>query len=147
MILQLVWSFLGSLGAGVVFNVSKKNLLWTGFSGMLGWLFFAAVSQVTPDVVLPSFSGAVAVGLYSEVMARVLKSPATVYTISGIFAIVPGITAYNAIQFLMEDNIQQAAGKAVETIAAAVSIAFGILLVTAVFRFAKSLGYTRKRGQ
>lgn len=136
---ELVLAFVGSLCAGVLFNVNKKNLLWIGLSGMCGWLVFAWMNVVAREAMLATFFGAVAVSLYSEIMARVLKSPATVFSVSGIFPIVPGIPAYNAVQYIVENRLPEAAAKVVQTMGSAGAIAFGILLVTAVFRFASRL--------
>ncbi|NJD03305.1 MAG: threonine/serine exporter, partial [Ruminiclostridium sp.] len=75
-----------------------------------------------------------AVGVFSEIMARILKLPSTVFSIPGIFPLVPGIAAYETIQFLLSDMPREAGGKMVETLTAAGAIAFGIFLVTAFFR-------------
>lgn len=133
--LDLLLAFVGSLCAGILFNVKKRNLFLTGLSGLCGWLAFSLVYGLTHEIMLPTFLGAVAVGLFSESMARVTRSPATVFSISGIFPLVPGIAAYNAVQYIVENKLTEAAGKAVETVASAGALAFGIMLITAVFRF------------
>ncbi len=51
---------------------------------------------------MASFVGAFMVGIYSEVMARKLKTPAMQFSIPGIFPLVPGITAYYAINSIVE---------------------------------------------
>lgn len=137
--IQLVLAFVGSFCAGILFNVKRKNLLWTGLSGVLGWMAYSWFHTLLGTVVFPTFVGAVVVGLYSESAARFLKSPVTVFSISGIFPLVPGIIAYTAVQYLVENRLQEAAGKAVETLASAFAIAFGLMLITAVFRFASRL--------
>jgi len=133
--LEVLLAFAGSFCAGILFNITKRNLLWTGLAGMAGWIAFALMYEASGEIIVSTFMGAVAVGLYSESMARFLKSPATVFSISGIFPLVPGIAAYNTIQFIVEGKLPEAADKAVETVASAGAIAFGIMLVTAVFRF------------
>jgi len=80
------------------------------------------------------FLGAAAVSVYSEVMARIRKTPATIFSISGIFPLVPGVDAYRTIQMLTEQNYSDAVAFGVSTAAKASLIAFGILLVSAVFR-------------
>ena len=80
-------------------------------------------------------------GLYSEIAARVLKAPATVFSIPGILPLVPGIAAYEMIRFLERNELTRTVRKLTETVSGAGAIAFGIMLVTAVFRF---LAGTRK---
>lgn len=144
---DIILAFFGSLCAGVLFNVKKSNLFWTGLSGVFGEIAFIWFYSITGEIILPSFAGAVAVGLYSESAARVLKSPSTVFSISGIFPLVPGVAAYNTIQLIVEDHLAEAGNKAFETIASAGAIAFGIMMITAVFRFVTKLKeqYLRKR--
>lgn len=135
--IELLLAFAGSYCAGFLFNVKGWNLIWTGFSGMAGWMVYMLFDNLTGRVVLSIFAGAIAVGIFSETMARILKCPATVFSIPGIFPIVPGIAAYETIQFLLSNKLQEAGGKMVETFAGSAAIAFGILLVTAFFRLYK----------
>lgn len=142
---KLLLAFIVGLCPGIVFNVSKRNLLWIGFSGTLGWLVFSWVSNNAGGVIQATFWGAVAVGLYSEIMARIVKSPATVFSVSGIFPLVPGIPAYNTVQYLVENKVIDAAGKGLETIASAGAIAFGILLMSSLFRLPSIFDENYKR--
>lgn len=135
-VIELILAFVGSVCPGILFNVKKSNLVWIGFSGTFGWLAYSAVSKATGEVILSTFVGGVVVGLYSEIAARLFKSPATVFSVTGLFPLVPGIAAYNTVQFLVENKLAEAAAKALETIACAGAIAFGILLMSAVFRSA-----------
>lgn len=132
--IDFLLAFTGSFCAGFLFNIRGRNLLWAGLSGMSGWVVYISIITLTGHLFSSVFAGAIAVGVFSEIMARVLKMPATVYSIPGIFPLVPGIAAYETIQFLLSDKLQEAGGKIVETLAGAGAIAFGIFLVTAFFR-------------
>ncbi len=133
-VMEFSLAFAGSFCAGYLFNIRVRKLIWAGLSGMAGWMVYILVLAMTGQSFFSVFAGAVAVGVFSEIMARVLKMPATVFSIPGIFPLVPGIAAYETIQFLLSDQLQEAGGKMVETLAAAGAIAFGIFLVTAFFR-------------
>ena len=131
---EFLLAFAGSFCAGLLFNVKGRSLFWVGLSGMAGWVVYISASKVSGQAVFSIFAGAIAVGLFSESMARILKIPATVFSIPGIFPLVPGIAAYETIQYLLSDKVQEAGGKMAETLAGAGAIAFGILLVTALFK-------------
>lgn len=144
--MEFALAFVGSFCAGFLFNIRGRNLLWAGISGMAGWAVYIFAMAMTGQLFFSAFAGAIAVGVFSEVMARVLKVPATVFSIPGIFPLVPGIAAYEAIQYLLSDKLKEAGGKMVETLAGAGAIAFGIFLVTAFFRMARNThGKTRER--
>ena len=132
-------AFFGSLCPAILFNVDRKKFLWIGLSGSFGWLLYSWAYKISGQVVLSTFVGAVAVGIYSEIAARTLKSPATIFSISGIFPLVPGIGAYNTVQFMVENRLTEAAVSAVETLSSAGSIALGIMLISAVFKGTKKL--------
>lgn len=128
-------AFLGSFCGGIIFNIQRKNLIWAGICGGLSWITFLFTYQHTRGIVFSTFVGAVVVGLYSETMARVLKTPAFVFSIPGIFPLVPGAGAYFTVLYLVENDYSKAGIKAIETAAIAGAIAFGILFTTTLFQF------------
>ncbi|OPZ89751.1 MAG: hypothetical protein BWY74_02595 [Firmicutes bacterium ADurb.Bin419] len=134
---EIVLAFIASVCPGIMYNVTRRNLLWVGISGMLGWITYAWILEVTGNVVFSSFLGAIIVGLYSESVARILKAPAMVFSIPGIFPLVPGIAIYNSTQYISENKLLDAANTGIQAIACSAAIAFGVLLVSAVFRLLK----------
>lgn len=130
-----ILAFIGSFCAGLVFNVRGYKLFYTGLSGVAGWMVYIWLMFFTGHSIMSIFAGAIAVGIYSESAARLLKTPSTIFSIPGIFPIVPGIAAYETIQLMTANDLYKAGAKLVETLAGAGAIAFGILLVTALFRF------------
>lgn len=134
---DIILAFLGSIFPAVIFNIERKNLLWAGLSGIIGWIAFAAISKSTGSLALGALVGAILVGIYGETLARILKHPALVFTIPGIFPLVPGINAYNTVLAIVEGRIFDACHMGVETAAIAGAIAFGIMLASAIFKFIK----------
>lgn len=55
------------------------------------------------------------------------------------FPLVPGVTAYQTMQSLVENKTQEAASYALNTVIKAFTIAFGIMIITALFRFVGKL--------
>lgn len=134
---EIALAFIASLCPGIMYNVTRRNLLWVGLSGMLGWITYAWMLEFAANVIFSSFLGAVIVGLYSESVARLLKAPAMVFSIPGIFPLVPGIAIYNSTQYIAENSLLEAASTGIQAIASAAAIACGILLTSAVFRLMK----------
>lgn len=134
---EIVLAFIASLCPGIMYNVARKNLLWVGLSGMIGWVTYAAMLEYSQNVIFSSFLGAVVIGLYSESIARLRKAPASVFSVPGIFPLVPGIAIYNSTQYIAENKLLEAATTGIEAISCAAAIACGILMTSAVFRIAK----------
>ena len=141
--MRYIFAFIGSFTSGMTFNIKGRKLIFAGFSGMIGYSTFFSLHNLTGYSIFSIFIGAIVVGLYSEIAARVLKSPSTVFSIPGILPLVPGIAAYEMIQHLMRNELISAIGKMIETASGAGAIAFGILLVTAVFRFISKINKAR----
>lgn len=131
---ELVLAFFGSLCPAMLFNVNKNRFFWVGLSGALGWIAYVWLNALTHQVILSTFAGALFVGLYSETMARIVKTPALVFSVSGIFPLVPGIGAYYTAQHIVANDLQAAASKGIETVASAGAIALGIMFMSAFFK-------------
>lgn len=136
---ELILAFFGSLCPAILFNVKKERFFWVGLSGAIGWAAFIWLNITTGQVVLPTFVGALVVGLYSETMARIIKTPALVFSVSGIFPLVPGLGAYQTVRFIVDGKLQDAASKGIETVASAGAIALGIMFMSAIFKVVKRL--------
>ncbi len=143
--LILLLALLGSVTSGLTFNVRGYKLVFTGLSGAIGYLGYFLMLNWTGQSVLSIFIGAVVVGFYSEIAARLLRSPSTVFSIPGILILVPGITAYEAITLLTGNRLSEGFGKIIETMNGAGAIAFGILIVTAFFRFQSKINTGKLR--
>lgn len=132
---QIILSFLGSLCPAVMLNTDRRNLIWAGLSGTLGRLINDQFLAIFPNTALLAvFLGTAAVAVYSELMARVRKTPATIFLIPGIIPLVPGVDAYRTIQLTAEREYITAMSYGVSAVAKACLIAFGIMTVSAVFR-------------
>ncbi|MBV7275183.1 threonine/serine exporter family protein [Clostridiaceae bacterium UIB06] len=119
----------------ILFNIDRKKIIWTGICGAIGWMAYLLVYNYAHSSVSASFTGAFIVSIYSELMAKKLKTPAIQFSIPGIFPLVPGITAYNTINSIVEQNYSLAYSKGMETVAVGGAIAFGIMLSSTTFRF------------
>jgi uncharacterized membrane protein YjjB (DUF3815 family) len=139
MIKQIVLAFFGSIFPVILFNIDRKKIVWTGFCGAIGWATYLVFYKYMHSSVTSSFAGAFIVGVYSEIMAKKLKTPAVQFSIPGIFPLVPGITAYNTINSIVEQQYSIAYSKGLETIAVGGAIAFGIMLSSTTFRFLSNI--------
>lgn len=144
MVKQIILAFLGSIFPVILFNIDRKKIVWTGFSGAFGWATYLLVYKHNNSPVMASFAGAFVVGLYSEILARKLKTPTMQFSVPGIFPLVPGITAYNTVSAIVEQNYAFASSKGMQVLGVGGAIAFGIMLSTTTFNFISKLLRKRK---
>lgn len=138
-------AFLGSVFPVILFNIDRKKIGWAGLGGAIGWIAYSIVFAEMGSSIIGSFFGAFVVNLYSELMARKLKTPASMFYIPGIFPLVPGITAYSTITYLVEANFGAALNKGVLTLAIGGAIAFGMMLSSTIVKFISKVRATVKQ--
>ena len=132
---EIFLAFLGSYCPAILFNIERKNLVWAGLCGAAGWTTYKGVLTLSGRNILGVFAAAVVISILSEVMAKIFKTPSTVFYIPSLYPIVPGISAYYTVMYIINDKISEAAVKGLETLGSAGAIAFGILLVSTIFRY------------
>jgi uncharacterized membrane protein YjjB (DUF3815 family) len=132
---EFALAFIGSYGPAVLFNIERKNLIWAGLCGAIGWASYRNVLIMTKSNIFAVFVAALVISLISEIMAKILKTPSTVFYIPSLFPIVPGISAYYTVLYIIDKKILEATNKGLETLASAGAIAFGILLISTIFRY------------
>lgn len=134
---EIFLAFIGSICPAMLNNLGRRNLLPAGICGAVGWFVYNRIYINTNDLVISTFAGAILVGSLSESMARIMKAPASVYSIPGIFPLVPGIAIYNTVQLMGANEFSKAINIGIEAVASSGAIAFGILITSAIFRIFK----------
>lgn len=142
---QTVLAFFGSLFPVILFNIDRRKILWAGLCGAIGWVIYSLMYTNTYSPIFSSFFGALGIGIYSESMARILKTPTFEFLIPGIFPLVPGMKAYKTLQFIVENNMAGAFSSGTQTLAVGGAIGFGIMLSTTIFKFISRLIKNRNK--
>jgi uncharacterized membrane protein YjjB (DUF3815 family) len=129
MILSSLYALLSSLGFGIIFNIRGKNLFFASLGGSLGWVFYTFSMDYNFSKLFSLFIGSLACSIYSEIMARVLKSPVTIFMICAIIPLVPGAGMYYTMFETTTGNLDKALTLGLETIGSAGAIAVATVLV------------------
>lgn len=129
--LPCVWAFFGCLGFGLIFNIRNfSGMMLCCLGGSLGWLVYLLGSLGGLGTLSCSFLAAVAVSLYSELMARVRKCPATSYLTISLFPLVPGAGIYYTMEYALQGETQRFLEQGMMTLGTAVCLAVGVLVVS-----------------
>ena len=126
-IIQVLASFVGSFGFAVLYNLRGKKLCMAGISGMVSWIAYLIVWNEMPSTFVANLAAAAVATIYAETMARILKTPVTVFLITGIIPLVPGGLAYDATKNLVLLNFSTAINTMLEVTLIAGAIALGLL--------------------
>ena len=131
-ITQLLAAFVGSLGFALVFGMRRRYLFCASLGALLGWGVYMLVDVLVGDVFLPSLAAAAFALTYSEMMAKALKTPATLFVIPAIIPLVPGGSLYYTMSYAVHRDMANARLYGTRTLETALAVAAGISFVLAV---------------
>ena len=134
LILQVVSAFVGVVAVAVLFQVPKKYLMLAGVTGAAGWFLELVMEGVTENSMLSYFCAAFLVAILSQIFARVSKAPVTLYLVTGILPLVPGVGMYRTVYYLLQSNHGQTAYYLSYTLQIAGMIALAIFVVDSFFK-------------
>ena len=135
MILQLMSVFIGVLGFGIMLEVPKRYLVYSGIAGTVGWAAYSLAQMFLPvgSVFISSFC----IALFSQIFARKLKCPVTIFLIPGIYPFVPGAGIYRTVYYIIVGSNSMAGHYLIETLTTAGMIALGIYIVDIFWKLKK----------
>ena len=132
--IQLMAALLGSLGFAALFNIRGKKLIFATIGCFLSWATYLAAACINANPYFCGFISTVLTTLYAEVMARMVKTPATVFLVSATIPLIPGAALYRAMNCLMHRNYAGFSKEGTYTLLFAASMSAGITFTTVVFR-------------
>lgn len=128
----LVSAFMGTLGFSLFFNMHGKNIMWAALGGVIAEGIYILFSMMGMNLVVTYFAAAAGVTIYAEIMARIKKTPVTLFLVTGSIPLIPGGMLYATAQMLVQSDSSGFALNAVNTLLTAVAIAAGIVAVSIV---------------
>ena len=136
---QLASAFAGSLGFAMLFHVRRQKLLLASLGGLLAWGVYLLMGWASDQDVVRYFAASVVLTVYAEVLARLVKCPATLFLVTASVPLIPGGSLYRTMQYFMESNLDAFSSQALTTVLLAVSIAVGMLFPTSIFQLIRRL--------
>lgn len=134
-LIQIAAGLIGSLCFGILFNMRGKRLIAAAVGGLLSWGLFVVLSHFILNEPINYFIVAAVVSLYSEIMARILKTPAAPIVTTSLIPLIPGGSLYYTMASAFESDFTMFLEKAVSTLKLACALALGIIVVTTISQF------------
>ena len=131
-LMQIMMGTLGSFGFSVLYNVRGKKLFLAALGGGLSWALYLMLETVFPGEFTRYFLCSFFVGVYAEVFARVLKTPATTFLIPSIIPHVPGGALYHTMRYALQKQWPLCFAQAFYTLKLALGLAIGIVAVLSI---------------
>lgn len=134
LLIEVLSSFLATIAFGILFNIHGKNLFYAGIGGGLGWFIYKIGLSFNFSIVLSMFFGSIAISTYSEIFARILKTPVTTIVVPALIPLVPGGGMYNTMYGAIKGDAMATWNQAISTISSAGALALGVLFVSSITR-------------
>ena len=120
-------------------NVPRNKIVPASINGMLSWGLYLLLKDHIESVfyllvVVASFTAA-----YSEVAAKIAKTPATVFLLPGLIPLIPGGFVYYAMLGLVQNQFDTMRQNALLAGQWAVGIAAGICVVAVIRQIIRHL--------
>jgi uncharacterized membrane protein YjjB (DUF3815 family) len=128
---MILMGCIGSFAFAFPYNIRGRKLIFSGFGGLISISLYLILDLFIKNSVLCYFIVALLISIYAEIMARVLKSPATTFITLSLIPLVPGSALYNTMAFTLKGDWTGFFENAIYTLSLAMALALGIVLVTA----------------
>ena len=123
---------LGTIGFSILFKSDKKRIFCNAVGGALGCILYVFCCQYIDNIFLQNFFPALFVTAYAEVMARLVKAPATPILACSVIPLVPGGKLYyTTYYFVIGDNSMFDVTLS-ETLQISAGLAVGIICISVI---------------
>lgn len=146
MIIQVISAFFATAAFSVIFYLPRKYILQAGMTGGIGWFIYLLLVHFDADKAVANLCATLVIALISHILARIYKSPVTLFLIPGIIPLVPGAGMYHIVQSILYNRINSSVQYFIDTFKMAGAIALGIFVIDTIF-LAISKNGRRKRKQ
>lgn len=129
-VLQFIASFFGTIAFSIMFLVPRKYYPCCGLIGGFGWITCWIIMH---PLGMSYFSGTIVASAVVVLLSRIcgvgLRCPATLFMLSGLFPLVPGVGIYWTVYSMITGDLIEASRYGRQTLGTAIAIVLGICFV------------------
>ena len=133
-LLQLLCGLLGSVGFALVFNIKMTRLIPASLGGLFCWAIYLVMIYFDAGIFFASFVSAAFCALYSEILARIIKAPTTIFMVTSVIPLIPGSTLFYTMQYAVLSDWATCKSFGLKTVLYIAGITLGLSIVSAVFK-------------
>ncbi|MDO4741005.1 MAG: threonine/serine exporter family protein [Eubacteriales bacterium] len=136
MIGQMIAAGAGSCGFSLLFHIRKPSrIAICSVAGAVVWGFYLLSMHTGWGDLFANFVAAFAGTVLSEVLARLLKSPATAFIAPAVIPLIPGGSLFYSMEAFVQGDKVLGGERLMHTAAIAGVIAVGIYIASSIFRY------------
>lgn len=131
---QIFTAFIGSLGFSMLYNIRGSKLWYAALGGLLSWSTYLLLGLWLNNAVAQYFISAMIVTIYAEILARIIRTPTTIFLSAAIIPLVPGSALYYTMSYAISGMLEEFINTGLHTIALSVSLAAGIMVASSLYK-------------
>lgn len=143
--LECLYSFVGSLCFSIIFNIKGRKAFFAGLGGALSQGSYILLGLAFSGEITTYLFATIITAIYAEILARIEKSPATIFLVPSIIPLVPGGMMYYSMEFCIRGETTLFINMLLETLGVAGALAMGILVVSSANKLIKVAINKRKK--
>ena len=132
--IQLASCTVACVGFAMWFKIQGKQVLFSGIGAFFTWAIYCLVYAFWPSNFVATMAGAVFVAAFAFIMARVNKTPATIFLTASAFPLIPGPNLYYMMYGWVSGDRAMAGQETGVLLETCLGIALGFLIVDVVSR-------------
>lgn len=123
------------LGIAVIFDVPPKKLFWAMVGSIISCVLMLIGDKYGLDPLITNMIATAVPCVYCEIMARVLKTPTTIFMIPSLLPLVPGSRLYYTMFYLFSGEQELFLDNMLIAVKICTGIAVAIIVVTGAMRW------------
>ena len=137
--LNILYAAICAFGFSVFFNLRGKKLIVCSIGGSFAWMFYELFAIY--GVMVQFFAAGAAIALFAEIMARILKTPVSIYIAPALIPLVPGGALYRSMLHVLNGENDLFISTGIDALIIIGALTLGIVSVSSVARllFVKKL--------
>ena len=145
-LLDITTCILGTFGFSVLLKVSKQKLIYTVLGGAISASSSYFLLQKGYGIFTATFFAMVAICIYSELLARIIKAPANIILLPSTIPLLPGGSLYYTVSYLLHSDKENFLIYAKETVLTGAGIALGAIFISIIITFITDIKKQISRG-
>ena len=147
LIIDFLLAGAAAMGFAIFFNIPRKVIPLVGITGGSGWVLSIIIQKVGIDTGWAFFTAAVLVSFLAEIFARKTHNPSTLFSIPGIYPLVPGYGLYSTMYYFTRGEVNLGVVTLMRTLSTAGAIAVGIITMSSIWSITKKMKANKERMQ
>lgn len=145
-LIMIITSFIATAGFALAFHIKARHLIWAAIGGALTCAVYVAFDMSGASLFLSNFVASLFSVFYAGVLARILKTPATIFVSACIIPLAPGGSLFYTMNNLIMWDQEAFLMHGANTLLVALGIAGGIVVESAiVYLIGKAVAANKKR--